>query len=197
MPSPIDFYYEFSSPYGYFASVKIEELAQELGRTINWHPILLGPMFKATGSAPMATVPLKAEYMLHDFKRTASLFNIPYKQPLDFPIGTVAAARSAIYLRQKSMELAAEFSKRIYAEYFAKGNDIRDIAVINKVASDIGVNPEDLNQAIQDQAIKDELKAEVDKAMSKNVFGSPFIIIDNESYWGFDRFDHIRLMHKV
>src|SRR5699024_11904298 len=56
--------------------------------SINWHPILLGPMFKATGSAPMATVPLKAEYMLHDFKRTANLFNIPYKQPSDFPIGT-------------------------------------------------------------------------------------------------------------
>ena len=44
MPNTLDFYFEFSSPYGYLASTQIESLAEELGLTLQWHPILLGPM---------------------------------------------------------------------------------------------------------------------------------------------------------
>src|SRR5690606_28211095 len=53
MPNTLDFYFEFSSPYGYLASTQIESLAEELGLTLQWHPILLGPMFKKVGSAPL------------------------------------------------------------------------------------------------------------------------------------------------
>ena len=34
MANPIDFYFDFSSPYGYFASEKIDELAAKHGRQI-------------------------------------------------------------------------------------------------------------------------------------------------------------------
>ncbi|HKA43994.1 MAG TPA: DsbA family protein, partial [Burkholderiales bacterium] len=43
--APIDFYFDFSSPYGYFASNKIDELAAKHGRTVIWRPILLGAVF--------------------------------------------------------------------------------------------------------------------------------------------------------
>src|SRR3546814_15725596 len=93
MTDHVDFYFEFSSPYGYFASTQIEALAAEFQRQVRWHPILLGPMFQATGSAPLVDVPVKGQYSLHDMKRTAKLFNIPFKQPDPFPNGTVSAAR--------------------------------------------------------------------------------------------------------
>jgi 2-hydroxychromene-2-carboxylate isomerase len=38
--SPIDFYFDFSSPYGYFASLRIDELAARYARTVNWRPYL-------------------------------------------------------------------------------------------------------------------------------------------------------------
>ena len=38
MPSAIDFYFDFSSPYGYLASEKIEALAAKHGRGVNWKP---------------------------------------------------------------------------------------------------------------------------------------------------------------
>ena len=53
MAKPIDFYFDFSSPYGYLASEKIEALAAKHGRGVNWCPILLGVVFKVTGSAPL------------------------------------------------------------------------------------------------------------------------------------------------
>ena len=35
----IDFYFDFSSPYGYLAAEMIEELGPACGRMVNWHPI--------------------------------------------------------------------------------------------------------------------------------------------------------------
>lgn len=189
----IDFYFDFSSPYGYLASTQIDNLAADLGRTVNWCPILLGPMFKATGSAPLADIPLKREYGLHDFARSADLFDIPYQQPSDFPIGTVTAARVTVWLRGHDMALAGKFAKRIYADYFASGLDIREPTVIHAAASDLGISISDLDVAVNDQAIKDQLKADVAAAMERGVFGSPFIFVDNEPFWGFDRLAYIRL----
>src|SRR3546814_1943744 len=101
MADHIDFYIEFSSPYGYFVSTQIEALAAEFQRQVRWHPILLGPMFQATGSAPLVDVPVKGQYSLHDMKRTATLFNIPFKQPDPFPIVTFSAARAVLYAQQQ------------------------------------------------------------------------------------------------
>ena len=49
MPAAIDFYFDFSSPYGFIASEKIEALAARHGREVDWHPVLLGVVFKQTG----------------------------------------------------------------------------------------------------------------------------------------------------
>lgn len=196
MSTAIDFYYDFSSPYGYLASMKIEQLAAEIGRTINWYPILMGPMFKLTGSAPPANVPLKGKYSLHDFARSALLFDLPYKHPQEFPIATVSAARAAIYLRHQGNDLIASFTKKAYTAYFADNQDIREISIINNIVQDLGLNPQDMQTAIADQAIKDELKNDVSHAIERGVFGSPFIFVDDEPFWGFDRFEHIKLWVK-
>jgi len=57
MAAPIDFYFDFSSPYGFLASHLIDELAAKYGRTVDWHPILLGVVFKETGMAPLTLDP--------------------------------------------------------------------------------------------------------------------------------------------
>ena len=59
MPEPIDFYFDFSSPYGYLASELIDEFAARFQREVRWRPILLGVVFKQTGAAPLTLIPLK------------------------------------------------------------------------------------------------------------------------------------------
>ena len=88
MPEPIDFYFDFSSPYGYLASEKIDELAARHGRQVHWRPILLGVVFKHTGAAPLTLVPLKGKYSVHDFSRSARFLGLSYKHPANFPLAT-------------------------------------------------------------------------------------------------------------
>lgn len=192
MASTLDFYFEFSSPYGYMAATQIEALAAETGLALSWHPILLGPMFKAMGSAPLIQIPLKGEYALRDFARCAKLAGIPYSQPEPFPIATVAAARAAIHARDQHADKAAGLIKALYHAYFANGRLISEAEVVLDVVSEQGFDRAEFEAAIGSEPVKTALKKEIEDAMARGVFGSPFMLVDDEPFWGFDRFDHIR-----
>jgi 2-hydroxychromene-2-carboxylate isomerase len=81
MPDPIRFYFDFASPYGYFASTRIEALAEEFGRTVEWRPILLWAVFKTHGIAPPMDLSVRRDYLLHDMARSAAFFDVPIERP--------------------------------------------------------------------------------------------------------------------
>mgnify|MGYP001792982672 CR=1 FL=1 len=93
MSGPIDFYFDFSSPYGYFAASRIEELAVNNGRLVNWHPVLLGVLFKPVGTAPLTSSPVQGDYAFHDFDRTAPSYDLPHNRPPPLPLSTRLAPR--------------------------------------------------------------------------------------------------------
>jgi 2-hydroxychromene-2-carboxylate isomerase len=182
--APIDFYFDFSSPYGYLASKKIDALAARHGRKVNWRPMLLGAAFKATGGAPLPSIPLKGEYSKRDFLRSARFYGIPYNPPDPFPVSTVAACRAFYSLADgaERRKLASAF----FNAYFVDNLNIGEPANVLKVARELGLQPD-----IESQAVKDRTRAEVEAALAKGVFGSPYIIVDGEPFWGVDRFEQI------
>ena len=184
MKAPVDFYFDFSSPYGYLAANKIEALAANHGRAVKWRPMLLGVAFKATGSGPLPSIPLKGDYAKRDFLRSARFHGVPFRQPDPFPVSTVAACRAFYSL--KNEEEQVKLAKALYRAYFVDNVNIGEAENVLKVAAGIGCKP-DLN----DQAVKDKTRAEVEAALAKGVFGSPYIIVDGEPFWGMDRFDQI------
>lgn len=191
--SPIEFYFDFSSPYGYFASTQIEALAAEFGRQVSWRPILLGPIFRRVGAPPLVEVPLKGPYALRDFARTARLFDIPYIHPARFPIATVGAARAMLWIAaHHGQDKAAEFAHKVFHAFFAGQQDISNTDVVAALGEGVGLPPGELLQGMNEPAIKEALKKQVEDAITRGVFGSPYLIIDDEPFWGFDRFDHIR-----
>jgi len=197
MTTPLDFYFDFSSPYGYFASARIDALAERHGRTVKWHPILLGAVFKTTGAVPLPMVPLKGEYVNRDFERSARFHGIPYKRPANFPIPTQLAARAMTWIaRDFGDAKAVAFAKAVYASYFVDGIDISRPEGIAPACDAVGVLHESVLDGANSQEIKDLLKAEVDAAVGRGVFGSPFVIADGEPFWGFDRFDQLEAFLK-
>ena len=187
----IDFYFDFSSPYGYLASTRINALAARHQRHVNWRPILLGPMFKAAGTAPLIGVPLKGPYSARDFLRTARFLNITYTQPATFPIGTQHAARAFYWLTDRDAAKAQQFAIACYATYFGQGVDISSAEKVADIAAALGEDQGAVLAAIAEPAVKERLKNEVDAALAKGVFGSPYIIIDGEPFWGNDRMDQV------
>ena len=192
MADPIDFYFDFSSPYGYLAAQKIDALAAKYGRTVDWHPVLLGVIFKKTGMAPLTMVPLKGDYSKRDFARSARFHGIAgFTMPSKFPIASQAPARIVLWLKARDSAMAARVAKALFRAFFVDDIDISNPEAAVAVAAKEGVDAAAARAAIDDPAIKDGLKREVSEAMAHGVFGSPFIIVDGEPFWGLDRLDQV------
>jgi 2-hydroxychromene-2-carboxylate isomerase len=191
MPQPIEFYFDFSSPYGYMASTQIDPLAEKYGRTVTWKPFLLGAVFKISGSKPLVDLPMKGDYFLRDFQRSAAYYGVPFKLPPGFPFAPIAASRAFYWLTDRDPELAKRLAKIVYHAGLGIGRDVASIDVIAELAAPLGIKADELRAAVNDQAVKDRLRAEVDAAVARNVFGSPFIFVDGEPFWGADRLPQV------
>ncbi len=191
MNPALDFYFDFSSPYGYLAANKIEALAAKHGRAVNWRPMLLGVVFRQTGMAPLTEIPIKGDYSRHDFERSARFHGIPFRMPPVFPIASQAPSRIVLWARAQDPARAAKVARALYAAFFQEGLDISTPDVAADAAAKAGVDRAAARAAIDDPAIKDALKREVEGAIAAGVFGSPFVVVDGESFWGLDRFDQL------
>ena len=183
----IDFYFDFSSPYAYLATKDVDALASRHHRTVNWRPILLGIVFRTTGSKPLTEIPMRGDYMRRDVVRSARRLGLPFAWPTPFPIATVAASRAFYWLDGRDPTLAKLFARAAFKTFFADGRDITPPEASADIAAHLGVDKAALLAGIQEQKVKDRLKDETENAVKKGVFGSPFFIADGEPFWGHDR----------
>lgn len=189
--APIDFYFDFSSPYGYFASTKIDVLAAKYGREVVWRPFLLGVAMKITGGVPLSSVPLKGDYASRDFARSAKFYGVEFKLPSVFPISSQAPVRAFYWLAQKDPNQAKSLAAALYRAYFVDDINISNPDDTIAVCAKYGLKADEVRAALNDPAVKDLVKAEVDKAIGRGAFGSPYIVIDDEAFWGADRLEQV------
>jgi len=192
MVAPIDFYFDFSSPYGYLASYRIDEIAAEFGREVSWRPYLLGVAFKNTGQSPLVSQPIRGPYHLRDMERTARKQRVPLILPEGFPMATMAAGRAFYWLEGRDPKRAVDLAKALYRAAFAQGRNITPTGVVAEVAGEIGLDPAEVTAAIGSPEAKERLRTETEAAIARGAFGSPFVIVDGEPFWGNDRLDDVR-----
>ncbi|WP_419796964.1 MAG: 2-hydroxychromene-2-carboxylate isomerase [Terasakiella sp.] len=190
-PRPIEFYFDFSSPYAYLTSTWINELAEKYNRSVVWRPVMLGVVFQETGMRPLFHQPLRGPYGMHDFLRTARLLGRQAIVPKEFPYISLAVSRAFYWLEDNHNDVIFDFSKAVFARYFEDGIAPTTDEDVAGLATLVGVDPRKLVAGCQDPKIKARLKDETAKAIEKGVFGAPFIIVDAEPFWGNDRKDQI------
>jgi len=191
MASPIEFYFDFSSPYSYLASEQIEPLAARYGRVVEYKPTLLGAAFRVSGGRPLTEIPVKGDYSRHDFARSARFANVPFRLPEPFPIATVQAARACLVLQQERPDRVAPFVHGAFRAYFVQGRNIGETEVVREVLSECGADAQAVLQATEQPQVKERLKAAVEASLARGVFGAPYIIVDGEPFWGNDRLPQI------
>ncbi len=192
MTQPIDFYFDFSSPYGYLATARIDDIAAKHGRTVSWRPILLGIAFQKTGQTPLINQPVRGAYFKHDIDRMARDYGIPLVWPENFPFHSVAASRAFYWLADRDSALAVRFARLVFQTYWGEGRDVAKPPQLAEATCEaLGLDADDMLAALADGTIKDRLRTEVDQALDKGIFGSPLFDIDGELFWGCDKFSEI------
>ena len=191
MSDPIDFHFDFSSPYGYLMSERIDALAARFERKVRWKPMLLGVVYKEIGSQPLPAIPMKGPYSLHDIQRSARHMGIPLEIPDPFPVATQHAARLYYWLHGQDCPLARRFAHEVFRAYFVEEQDISRKETVLSLATGFGVDETAAASALEDDAVKQRLKDACAEAIAAGVFGSPFVVIDGEPFWGVDRLEQI------
>jgi 2-hydroxychromene-2-carboxylate isomerase len=186
--APIEFYFDFISPYGYLGSTQVEALAARYGRTVDWKPVLLGiTVMKVMGLKPLPETPLKKDYILVDKPRMAKLLGVPLVEHGLKGVNSLAASRAFLWLKAQDPGLAVRFAHRIYERLWVQGRDITQAESVVEEGEALGVDREALLAAIESPEMKAALKEAVDAAIAKGVFGVPTFIADGEPLWGVDR----------
>lgn len=186
--APIDFYFDFSSPYSYIANEWIDAVAARHGRTVRRHAVLLGVLFPHAKLQPLAFYPIKGDYAKRDFARSARFERVPYVLPAQFPLSTQNAARVFWWLAQtEGADAAAQWTRSVMRAYFSSGKIISDAQVLRQLADEAGIGADRAEQIWQDPAWKDSLRQANEEALARGVFGAPYFFVDGEPFWGNDR----------
>lgn len=185
MTEPVHIHLDFISPYGYFASLRVEALATRHGRTVAWHPMLLGvAVLKVMGLKPLMDTPLKGDYVERDVLRYAREHAVPMqRQPRDAVMNPLACGRALAWVNRHQPERAGEVVHAIYRAYWGEAKDLSTPASLEPV---VGAT---IAQASAGEDAAALLRAEVDASLAAGVFGSPTLIIDGEPFWGVDKLE--------
>jgi 2-hydroxychromene-2-carboxylate isomerase len=184
----VDFFFDFSSPYSYLAAESIDALAARHGHTVNWIPMMLGVIFKSTGSAPLTEQhPWRASYSVMDFKRSAEMVNLPFRYPSRFPQASHNASRVLLWLQQTAPAKARPFALAVFRSIFVHDGDIQDPDTLAAIGRTLDIDEAKLRASIQDAAIKQRLAQNNEAATSRQVFGAPTFFVGDEQFWGHDR----------
>ena len=180
------FYYDLMSPYAYLAAERIDGVLPVAAR---WQPVLLGGLFKLTGRSSWAQGDDERRRRgMAEIERRAHEYGLPPLQwPDPWPSSSLGAMRAALHARAAGRE--REFASAAFQVAFGEGHDLAEPRNVLAAAERTGLEPAEVEAAIADRAIKDELRAETDAAHARGVFGVPTVAVGKELFWGDDRLE--------
>ena len=186
----VDFYFDFTCPYAYLASTRIEALATRTGAQLIPKPVVLGGIFQARNVSQKLFATLGPQKKLHneaDLRRHATLWNVPLSFPAQHPQKSVAALRALLVVGEPYMPLAHRF----FEAYWVRGINIENLDGVRQILREAGHDADTVVAATQKSEIKDDLRARTDEAIQIGVFGVPTFLVDGLLFWGQDRMDYV------
>lgn len=183
----IEFWFDFSSPYAYFAAQDIDDIGSRADADVAWRPFLLGAAFQVTGVGSLSKTPIRGDYARHDWARLSRQRGIPFRLPANHPYQALAVSRAYYWLEGRDPAAAKGFARAAFRAHFVDNVSLIDPDTVANLAARYGGPRMAALAAIDDPEIKATFKARTQEALSKGVFGSPFFIADGEPFWGQDR----------
>jgi len=182
MSTKLEFFYDYVSIYSYLADSQLSKLTSA---EIVYRPMFLGAVMEATGNRPPGTVEAKRIYLMTDVDRWAERYSLTFRMNPVFPQNTLKALRLALVAQKHGV--FEPVHQDLFNAIWVREKDLSDKDVLAEIATKAGLAID----AIEDAAIKDELKANTAEAIERGAFGAPTFFVGEQMFFGNDRFDFI------
>lgn len=188
----IEFLFDFGSPATYLAHTQMPRLAADTGARVDYVPMLLGGVFKATGNQSPMAVPAKGRWMGRDLARWAGRYGVPFAFNPHFPVNTLALMRGAVAVQARQPGRFMPYVDAVFRAMWVEPVDLGDPAVLASTLQAAGFDPHELLAMVGDAEVKARLIANTEAAVARGVFGAPTFFVGSEMYFGQDRLDFVR-----
>ena len=189
----VEFYFDLGSPYSYLGFYQLQKIAVEKQAEIIWKPVLLGGVFKATGNSSPMAVPAKAKYSMQDLARWSKYWDIPVQMNPYFPINTLMLMRLVTAVQLYQPERFIQVVSGLFNAMFGQPRNLNDPQEFIQVATELGLESEQVQSWLSDENVKAQLKAITDEAIARGVFGAPTCFVNDEMFWGVDHLHFVEL----
>lgn len=194
MPT-IEFFFDYSSPWTYFAFSRVENFCARNKAELVWKPFLVGGVFNKVNPSVYQRrenpVPPKDNYYRKDMEDWARYIGIGMIRPSVFPLNSVKALRGA-FVAIADGRISA-YSKGCFEAYWVHDKDISQEDELKKVAVAAGLDGDAFMTRIAEEPIKRKLFETTDDLIRRGGFGSPTFFLDgNDMYFGNDRLELIQ-----
>lgn len=189
MTKQVDFYYDFGSPTAYLAWTQLPEICKRYNANLNYCPMLLGAVFKATGNSTPVLIEPKGKWLFDDIVRYANYYGVPYKMNPFFIINSMTMMRGAVWA--KNNDVLSDYNKAMYEATWVSGLNTSETDVIASVMHKASLDADAMLKAVTDDGIKKQLINLTAAAIDQGVFGAPTMIVDGEFHFGQDRLEWV------
>jgi 2-hydroxychromene-2-carboxylate isomerase len=190
MSKTLEFYFDFGSPTAYLAYKRLQQLRKQYDLVVEYKPVLLGGLFKATGNTSPVAIPAKGKYMLEsDLPRFAKRYGVTLNFNPHFPINTLNLMRGAIAAQR--LDCLDSYVDAMYDAVWVDAENMGDPEVVARVLTEKHLDAATLLELIQAPEVKAELARSTEEAVERGAFGAPTMYMDGEMYFGQDRLDFV------
>ena len=188
----IEYFCATLSPYVYLAGTRLEEVAAKHGANVTYRPLDVVALFGRTGGTPPKDRHIsRIEYRAQELRRQAQKAGLTLNlKPAHWPTNGAPAAYAIIAAQADG---SGDVGKLVHAIGRACWTEEKDIAqddVIRACLEEAGFDPALADKGMMSSA--EEYARNLEDAVSKGVFGTPFYITDtDERFWGQDRLDDL------
>jgi 2-hydroxychromene-2-carboxylate isomerase len=191
MPTQLEFYFDFISPYSYMASTQLPRLTAEHGSIVRYHPFTLIELMQQVGNRPTTLeCRNKGVYVDSDLQRWARLYQVdfaatPYWQRIDF----AELGRCALVAIEE--DRGGDYLKAVCAALFGRPLDLSQRPVLLGVLDRAGFDGARLLERGAAPEYAARLERNTAAAAERGVFGSPTLFVGEEMFFGNDRLDFV------
>ena len=180
----LNFYFDFLSPFSYFAYLQMKERAQLLGLHIAYKPVALGPLLNHWQIKGPGEITPKREFLLKQCLRYAAKNNLDFTTPKTHPFNSLYALR--LSLRGVAGDHQERVIDALWKAGWQKRIDMGEPDELLEVLRSHNLPADELYEKSFSKEAKVELKANIQEAISHGAFGVPSFVAENELFWGND-----------
>ncbi|MGH6911566.1 MAG: 2-hydroxychromene-2-carboxylate isomerase [Phenylobacterium sp.] len=189
MGKTLEFLFDFGSPASYIAYKRLPPIVARTDALVDYVPMLLGGVFKATGNASPAEIPAKGRWMNVDLARFAKRDGVIFNRNPYFPINTLHLMRGATGLLDDGRFMA--YVEAVFDAMWRDPKNLGDPPELTPVLARAGLTPDEFLALTSRDDVKERLKATTERAVERGAFGAPTMFVGDEMFFGQDRLDFV------